>query len=175
VKLLAGPKNYESSLCAERKRARRKPLFLFLAGDKYQFCKQMKWNPGALLKTLLTRDSACKLELLPRAAPFESHFFAAACVCVCIFLLFLGHGSAPFIFISTPETRSTILGVRFCSRTGVVRRSSAALEADLVRRRLLTLTRGLLLTRHHLALAALARRRAQAPKSLSGAHRVRYF
>jgi hypothetical protein len=82
VKLLAGPKNYESSLCAERKRARRKPLFLFLAGDKYQFCKQMKWNPGALLKTFLTRDSACKLELLPRAAPFESHFFAAACVCV---------------------------------------------------------------------------------------------
>jgi hypothetical protein len=84
VKLLAGPKNYESSLCAERKRARRKPLFLFLAGDKYQFCKQMKWNPGALLKTLLTRDSACKLELLPRA-PFESHFFAIHCVCVCVF------------------------------------------------------------------------------------------
>jgi hypothetical protein len=106
VKLLAGPKNYESSLCAERKRARRKPLFLFLAGDKYQFCKQMKWNPGALLKTFLTRDSACKLELLPRAAPFESHFFAAACVCV--FFFFFSATEARHSFSFRPPKRARL-------------------------------------------------------------------
>lgn len=123
----------------------KKAHIFFLAGDKYQFCKQMKWNPSALLKTLLTRDSACKLNychaLLVKAT---SCLINTHCERVC-FLLFLGPRQRVILFHFETSIGCALLfrisGVRFHFHGRC--QTQQLLEADLVRRRLLTLTRAL--------------------------------